>query len=214
MKKELFTGWLILVLTMLFAVELHANETISQKDPQKLVDGLSQFVVNSMNEQRAEFEGNSAKVVEFANQHVLPYVDTEKMARYALGKNWRSASEIQQKAFTQAFTENLIRSYSQSLLNLKIDKVDVSNAVIEKPGRASVSSRIYQQEGKPAEILYRLFESKEGHWYLYDVVIENVSMLLSYRNVYGSAVASDGLDKVIADLQQKNAEASEAPKAE
>lgn len=195
----------LFALMLSFSANAVEQKTISQDDPTKLVTELSDFIVKTLNEQRTEFEKNNQQMIGFAQTNVLPYIDTDRMARYALGINWRSASSQQQKDFTAAFTENLIRSYSQSFLNLKIDSVLVNPAVIEKPGRASVSSTIVQQEGKPAEVLYRVYQDKHSKkWFLYDVVIENVSMLLSYRSVYTSAVATQGLDAVIKELQAKN----------
>ncbi len=195
----------LFVLMLSFSANAVEQKNISQDDPTKLVSELSDFVVQTLNAHRSVFEQDGQKVVDFAQANVLPYVDTDRMARYALGINWRSASSQQQQDFTKAFTENLIRSYSQSFLNLKIDSVSVNPAVIEKPGRASVSSTVVQQEGKPAEVLYRVYQDKRSKkWFLYDVVIENVSMLLSYRSVYSSAVATQGLDAVIKELQEKN----------
>ncbi|WP_130536824.1 phospholipid-binding protein MlaC [Thiomicrorhabdus indica] len=197
--------WVLCALMVPFMANAVEQKNISQDNPTLLVTELSDFVVKTLNDHRSQFEQDNQQVVDFAYANVLPYVDTDRMARYALGKNWRSATEQQQKAFTKAFTENLIRSYSQSFLNLKIESVTVSPAVIEKPGRASVSSTVVQQEGKPAEVLYRVYQDKQSKkWFLYDVVIENVSMLLSYRSVYSNAVATQGLDAVIKELQDKN----------
>lgn len=209
-RRQFFSATSLILLALL-SFQLKA-QTISQQEPTKLVSDLSSFIVKALNEKRLEFEANPAKVKQFAHQYVLPYVDTEKMARYALGKNWRTASSAQQSAFTKAFTDNLIRSYSQSFLDLKVDSVEVAKAVMDRRGRATVSSTVYQQQGKPANVLYRVYQDKTSQkWYLYDVVIENVSMLLSYRSVYSSAVASKGLDNVIAELEQKNRQTSEAP---
>lgn len=207
MKKEIFAGWLLLVSMWLLIAEVHANSQINQTEPKQMIQQVSDLVVSSLNAHRSEFEADGAKVLKFAQDNVLPYIDTEKMARYALGKYWRNASVQQQQDFTAAFTENLIRSYSQSLLNLQIEKVEVSDLVLEKPEKGSVNSTIYQKEGKPAEVIYRVFQDKDGKWYMYDVVIENVSMLLSYRNLYQNVVGSNGLDKMIADLQEKNRQA-------
>lgn len=200
----LSSGFLALMLSVSF-VQASESFAVDQSNPQKMIAGLSDYLMTALNQNRTELEADNKKVIEFSEKNVLPYVDTEKMARYALGKHWRNASAAQQKAFTAAFTENLIRSYSKSFLNLQIDKVEVGNAQTEKEGRATVDSTVYQKEGKSVDVLYRLYQSKEDQkWYLYDVVIENVSMLLSYRSVYGDAVEKQGLDNVIASMVEKN----------
>lgn len=206
--QKIFKYSLVFLSYWFVSTMVMASNSISQSDPKQMVLGLSNLVINTLNEQRTELESSNQKVLAFAEQNILPYVSTEKMARYALGKYWRSASADQKKNFTAAFTENLIRSYSQNFLKLQIDKVDVGDVMEDKPGRATIHSKVYQSDGKAVEVIYRAFkDKKDAKWYLYDVVIENVSMLLSYRSVYSSSVSKQGLDKVIAELEQKNREA-------
>jgi len=204
--KALLSAFITVWLMLLQISVAQAN--VTQKDPKAMVQGLSDVIINTLNAKRAEFESSNEKVLAFADQYVLPYVDTEKMARYALGRYWRTATEAQQQAFTKAFTESLIRSYSQNFLKLNIEKVEVGDVREDKPGRVSIDSEVFQQGGQPVSVVYRAFQDQQtGKWMLYDVVIENVSMLLSYRTVYSSAVSSKGLDKVIAELQEKNRQA-------
>lgn len=185
-----------------------STAAITQTEPKQMVLELSNFLIDALNEQRQALEQSPKRVLDFAQQNVLPYVDTARMARYALGKHWRTANTSQQQAFVEAFTENLIRSYSQSLLNLKVEKMEVTGVQVDKRNRGTVSSTVYQASGSPANVLYRVYQAKDGKWYLYDVVLENVSLLLSYRSTYGSLVDQKGLDAVIKQLQQKNQQAS------
>jgi len=180
---------------------------IKQDDPKKMVLDLSNTVIAQLNENRMALEGNPAKIKEFALTYVLPYIDTDKMARYVMGKYWRNANEKQQTQFVDAFTNTLIRSYSQSLLKLNINSVDVKNAQEEKPGRVTVASSVLQADGNRSEVVYRLYLNDKTHkWMLYDISVEGISMLLSYRKAYNSDISKKGLDAVITEMQSKNAE--------
>ncbi|BCN92798.1 hypothetical protein THMIRHAM_05830 [Thiomicrorhabdus immobilis] len=199
---------LLAVLSFFFAGFSQAQtDGIPQDDPQKLVQSLSDKVVSELNLNREALESNPQEVKIFATTYVLPYIDTVKMARYVMGKHWRSASEVQQKGFVDAFTNTLIRSYSQSLLKLKIESVEVEPAREEKPGRVTVASKVLQSDGNKSDVIYRVYLNKHTNkWMLYDVAVEGISMLLSYRKAYDSDITKKGLDAVISEMQDKNAD--------
>lgn len=179
---------------------------ISQDDPMQMVSAISNQVVSEMNAKREQYEQDPTLVKTFANSYVLPYVDTRKMARYILARNWKTATKEQQEGFVDAFTNTMIRSYSQSLLKLKVESVDVKPAKQEKPGRVSVASVVTQADGNKSKVTYRAFQSKKTKkWMVYDVTIEGISMLLNYRKSYASEISKKGLDAVIAEMQSKNA---------
>lgn len=180
---------------------------IAQDDPQKMVSALSNNVISLLNANREQLETSPTAVKAFAQENVLPYIDTERMARYVLAREWRSASDKQKQEFVEAFTNTLIRSYSQSLLKLKIESVDVKTAQEEKPGRVTVASTVKQADGNSSDVIYRVFLDKDNNkWMLYDVTVEGISLLLNYRKTYASAISQKGLDAVIAEMQEKNAE--------
>lgn len=179
---------------------------VPQDDPEKMVSSLSNRVIYELNANRAVLEQEPSQVKLFATNFVLPYIDTKKMARYVMGKYWRTATEAQKNGFVDAFTNTLIRSYSQSLLKLRIESVKVKPAVAEKPGRVTVASTVLQADGNKSDVIYRVYLNKKtGKWMLYDVSVEGISMLLNYRKAYASDISKKGLDSVISEMQAKNA---------
>ncbi len=192
--------------TLLFFSTLVVAHEVPQDDPEKMVKAIYNNVISELNLKREKLENDPAEVKSFATKYVLPYIDTPKMARYVLGKHWRSASKDQKQAFVDAFTNTLIRSYSQSLLKLKIETVSVATARVEKPGRVTVPSSVTQSDGNKSDVTYRAYLNKKSKkWMLYDVSVEGVSMLLNYRKAYNSDIVKKGLDAVIAEMQTKNA---------
>lgn len=203
MKKPLQL-FLVTLLSCLWAVESYAA-SVPQDDPAEMVKVLSKELIKAMNEQRVELESSPQKVKAFAAIYVLPYVDTYKMARYVMGRHWRTATESQQTEFMAAFSNTLIRSYSQSLLKLNVKSVNVMNAQEEKPGRVTVPSVALQSDGNKTDVIYRAYLNKESKkWMLYDVAIEGISMLLNYRKAYDSDFSKIGIDAVIVDMKAKN----------
>lgn len=194
------------ILSVVFNGVAYAQvKTISQDDPEKMVLEVSNNLVKELNANRELLESSSAEVKVFATKYVLPYIDTEKMARYVMGKHWRVASDAQKQGFVDAFTDTMIRSYSHSLLKLRIEGVEVEQARQEKPGRVTVASKVTQSDGNKSDVIYRVYLNKSTKkWMLYDVAVEGISMLLSYRKAYDSDISKKGLDAVIAEMQEKN----------
>ena len=202
--KKLLLGFLMTLIALTSAA--NAQE-VPQDDPEKMVTALSNRIIYEMNANRKVLESQPSQVKLFANNFVLPYIDTEKMARYVMGKHWRTATAKQQQGFVDAFTNTLIRSYSQSLLKLKIESVTVMPAKEEKPGRVTVASTVAQADGNKSDVIYRVyFDKSSSKWMLYDVSVEGISMLLNYRKAYDSDFERKGIDAVIAEMQTKNAE--------
>lgn len=192
------------IMLLLFSTSVFAIN-IPQDDPDRLIQELSKTVIEQIDLNRQELEQNPQAIKEFADNYVLPYVDTPKMARYVMAQFWKQASVAQQNAFIDAFTNTLLRSYSTSILKLKVTDMVVLKAVETHPGRVSVTTEVTQDDGNVTQVLYRLYLNQDNQkWLLYDVAIEGVSMLLNYRKSYASEFQKKGIDEVIATLQQKN----------
>jgi phospholipid transport system substrate-binding protein len=187
---------------------LHANAQaalIGQDEPGKMIQEVSSTIIDALNEQRAQLEGQPEKIKGFAHQYVLPYLDTMRMARYVMGNYWRSASDAQQVAFSDAFTTTLIRSYSQSLLKLNITSVAVNAVQVEQADRVTVPTVVLQADGNKTQVVYRLFLDKNTQkWMVYDVAIEGISMLLNYRKAYASDFEKSSVDAVVERMNEQN----------
>ena len=207
-KSVFLYPFAVFMMVFAFAVILPANaqtQVVPQDDPEKMISVLSETLIQELNTQRAALEGNPEKIKAFAKMYVLPYVDTPKMARYVMGRYWRTTTKAQQEAFEQAFTTTLMRSYSQSLLKLEIASVIVKPQIFEKPGRVIVASEVTQVDGNKTDVIYRTYlDKKTDLWMVYDVTVEGISMLLNYRTTYLSEFGKYGVDKVIQSMQEKN----------
>lgn len=182
-----------------------AQAQINQADPKEMVKELSQSVLKQIDLQRDALASDPAKVKVFADEYILPYVDTPKMARYVMGQYWRSATAKQQADFSEEFKNTLLRSYSQSLIKLKVSKIKVTRVEEPREGRATVVTDVTQSDGNVSSVIYRAYLNKHTHkWMLYDVTIEGISLLLNYRKIFASEFDSKGIDQVIASLKEKN----------
>ncbi|WP_044407269.1 MlaC/ttg2D family ABC transporter substrate-binding protein [Thiomicrospira microaerophila] len=178
---------------------------VNQKDPQQMIIELSRVILPELQARAVELANKPAALQAFTEQYALPYIDTPRMARFIVGRSWRAASEQQQQAFVDEFTKSMLRSYSSSLLNLNIERIDVAASIPDGDGRVLIPTKILQGSGKSAEVVYRVFQERDsGNWMIYDVIVEGISVLVSFREAYSSDIERHGLDRVIANLQERN----------
>jgi phospholipid transport system substrate-binding protein len=76
-------------------------------------------------------------------------------------------------------------------------------------GEAKVRAR-YVKPGNPAvPVEYAMWKTPEG-WKVYDIVVDGVSLVTTYRSTFDEEIRAGGLDGLIARLQDKNQEATRA----
>jgi phospholipid transport system substrate-binding protein len=144
-------------------------------------------------------------LISLAEQKVLPYFDFARMTQLAVGRQWREATPEQRKALEEGFRTLLVNTYSTAISTgvTPADKVDVKPA--EGSGDNVVVRTIVHRSGKPPlPVDYRLAKHPDG-WKVYDVVIENVSLVQTYRSSFSEEIARSGIDGLIKVLEKKNA---------
>jgi phospholipid transport system substrate-binding protein len=134
---------------------------------------------------------------------IFPRFDFEEMAKRSLGSEWRRRTPAEQKEFVRLFTELLKNSYVESIESYHGDKV-VYRRESQDRGYAQVDTAVITKDGEEFAINYRLhIEGRE--WKVYDVIIENVSIVNNYRSqfsrILGRSSFAELLQKIRAKIQ-------------
>lgn len=196
---------LVVAVFAIWFLAFSVQAKVTQDDPQKMIMELSEIVLEQINTRAEELATNPAEIKKFADQYVLPYVDTERMARYIVGRYWREATAEQQQEFIKQFTLTIMRSYSSGLLKLNIAKIEVDKALPDGDNRVIVPTRVFQVTGSKSEVTYRVFQEKQtGNWLVYDIVVEGISLLVNFRKTYADDIERLGLAGVIKTMQERN----------
>jgi phospholipid transport system substrate-binding protein len=146
---------------------------------------------------------------ELAEKKVLPHFDFRAMTQLAVGRYWREATPAQQKALEEAFRSLLVNTYTASLNVASTGKelVEVKPAET-KPGENDVVVRTLVRSPnrpQPIPVDYRMTKGPDG-WKVYDVIVENLSLVTNYRSSFASEIQRSGIDGLIKVLQAKNSE--------
>ena len=137
-------------------------------------------------------------------QHIAQHIDFVTLSRLTLGKNWRQATQQQRSQFTREIGRLLVRIYSTALAGYANQKIEYfASNISADQRRATVRSRILDDRRAPLAIDYSLRKVSD-HWKIYDVKIDGISLVTTYRSSYGQAVQSKSLDVLINELKEKN----------
>jgi phospholipid transport system substrate-binding protein len=147
-----------------------------------------------------------------AEEKVLPHFDFRAMTQLAVGQHWRQASPEQQKALVDAFRTLLVNTYTASLNVASTGKesVEVKPTTV-KPGENDVIVRttVRTANRPPIPVDYRMTRTANG-WKVYDVIVENLSLVTNYRSSFASEIGRSGIDGLVKALQSKNQELAKA----
>lgn len=141
---------------------------------------------------------------------VGPHVDFPTIGRLLLGRHWRQATPAQRLEFTSQFRRLLLRTYAAALVEFVVRR-GVRHADIEYLGatatrdgrRALVRTRIRADQGPPVPVFYSMRVS-DGAWKVYDVAVDAISLVSTYRSTFSREIDQHGLDGLIARLDRHN----------
>lgn len=156
--------------------------------------------------------GNSKRILELVEAKVLPHFDFSRMTRLAVGRNWAQASDAQKESLTREFRTLLVRTYSSSLSQYRNQTIEVKPVrLVAQDTDALVKTLVNQAGGPPIPIDYGMAKSDAG-WKVYDVVVDGVSLVTTYRGTFNDQVQKNGIDGLVKTLVDRN-RASEAGRA-
>jgi phospholipid transport system substrate-binding protein len=132
--------------------------------------------------------------------------DVPAISRFVLGKYWRKISTAERQDFIDTFEEMNMRQFIAMVGEFSEDMFSVVKVQQDtaKPSLSWVSTKIGQSDGEPISAVWRVRNKDDQHKVL-DIVIEGVSMAITLRHEYGAVVKSNGVDGLIAIMQEKNA---------
>jgi phospholipid transport system substrate-binding protein len=177
--------------------------------PEELVKKVTADVLEAIKSDKQLAAGDKQKAMKLAEEKVLPHVDFEEATRLAVGRSWKGASPEQQKKLVTEFRNMLVRTYSNAISSYEGQTMKVL-PVRMKAGDTEVTvHNQFVRPGNPKPVLidYSMRKTEKG-WKIYDIVVEGVSLVLTYRSEFDAVAKQEGIDGLIKRLSQKNTPAA------
>jgi phospholipid transport system substrate-binding protein len=202
---------MILGVSMYCAIAVAHAEVVA---PDVLIKNTVDEVIGIIKQDKDIQAGDPKKINALVDAKVLPHFDFMRMTQLAVGKYWRTATPEQKQALAAEFRNMLVRTYT------KVFTVYRDQSVEMKPFRmapddteVTVKTVIIKPGSQPIPVDYEMKIAADG-WKVFDISIEGVSMVMSYRGTFASQIQQSGIDGLIKTLSDKNTNATDMVKAE
>jgi len=196
MKKTL-----LIVLMMLLSAGQASAFATDASDPVSIIESATSHILEMLENRREEFTENPELLRTVVREDLMPLIDLDYSARLILGRSGRGVSTEQLRAFSEAMSNLLINRYADGLLqfrsNEQFDVLPLKGNNTDKLTR--VRTRIRLDSGSYAPVDYAFRKTDQG-WKAFDVTVEGISYVLTFRNQIAPRVDADGIDKVTADI--------------
>lgn len=200
----------VLVLSGNGLAAAHAAPQAARPSPEAMVKRTGDEVLARLRKDHKELKAHPGRIYDLVSDLLLHHFDFTTMSRWVLGRYWRTASPSQQREFVGEFRTLLVRTYATALLEYRDQHIrylpfhgDVAS------GDVTVRTEVVQPGGRSIPIDYSL-DWRDGRWMVYDVSVDGVSLVTTYRGSFASEIQRIGMDGLLKKLQQRNEKLSQA----
>ena len=195
--KGFYFSLLILFSSFAYAVE----------SPISMLKQTTDQIINELKVNRASIQRSHKAVYRIVNRILLPHVDMRGMSRSVLGRfYWKKASGAQQKRFTSEFTRLVVHTYSGALAQYTNERVIFFpiRGGYQGKRRVQVKSLVKRKGAPNIPISYRVI-LLGGNWKVYDMSVEGVSLLQSFRSQFRAELSRGTMEQLIQRVKRHNA---------
>lgn len=192
------------LLAFLGAAALAFSAWAQNLGPDQLVQKITDEILAAIKSDKQLAAGDKQKATKLAEEKVLPYIDFEQATRLAVGRAWREATPEQKQRLVTEFRNMLVRTYSNAISAYQGQTLKVlPQRGKQDPEETVVRTQYIRAGGQPLPIDFTMHQ-KGGTWKVYDITVEGVSLVMTYRSEFDAVVKQEGVDGLIKRLAQKN----------
>ena len=199
--KVLRRSWtpVVAILYLLVAVSTRAG------GPTDELRGAIEKVQTILNDPQLKAAGKKGGRLDKLRQVIQPKFDFTEMAKRSLGTNWQRRNPEEQRDFVKVFTDLLENAYVDSIDSYDGEKVVFTNEKQDKE-YGEVNTKIVTKKGEEFSVNYKLHQAS-GNWKVYDVVIENISIVNNYRAQFNRVIVKSSYEELVRTMKEKRFDA-------
>lgn len=175
------------------AVALTADEIVYE---------TTQEVLNRLETDKARLKTEPEYIQVIVSELIVPHMDFNTMAALTLGKHWKELTDIEQACFSNNFKNLLIGRYAYILLSYRNQNIHYQSAMpIGEKDYVSIIQTLTRPDVKPLTLAYPMRPEKDT-WKVVDLVIDDVSLVRTYRKTFNKEIKVEGLKEFIKTFQE------------
>jgi phospholipid transport system substrate-binding protein len=174
---------------------------IAAGEPTEQIRGALNQGVEILNRAKLNTKEKRSDTINRLREVVYPLFDFEEMAKRSLGSHWRRLEPKQQKEFVAVFTELLEKTYADKIDLYDGQKVVYTGETVDQD-YAQVDTKVMSKKGETFSVNYRL-RRVDGKWRIYDVVVENISLVNNYRSQFQRVIVNSSFEELMKRVKEK-----------
>lgn len=182
-----------------------AMSRAQELSPDELVRKVTADILAAVQNDKQLQAGDRRKALALAEETILPLVDFEQATQLAVGRAWRTATPEQRTQLVSEFRSMLVRIYSNAIGVYRGQTMRVQPVRMAKDATDVTVRNQYLSPGKPPVAIDYAMRKTSGGWKIYDIVVEGISLVLTYRGEFEQVVQQSGIDGLVKRLAEKNA---------
>jgi len=182
------------------------------KAPDQVAQDATSQIEQLLRDNHAKYKADNKLYYKVVNDVIVPHFDVPYIGRLVLGRNAKTATDDQRTRFQNAFKDMLIRSYANALLdNYDSVKVDWKPVRLDAGVTdVTVNSTLLRDGKQPVQVGFAM-HLVGNDWKIYDITVENISLVINFRSQINEEIKNSGLDSVITRME--SGEYSAKPKS-
>ena len=200
-------GRWLLVCLMLGGL-VYPTVSASASEPAEFIKSTMHTLFDAIEEERTAIDADPSLARALVREFLTPHFDLERTCRWVLGKHWRRATDEQQARMVEEFRTLLVRIYAAAIADFSTleMKYPTKGDDIGDVDDVSIKVEAYADSGNPTIVAYRLHRNEGAGWKVYDITVDGVSLVTTYRSTFASTIRESGMDGLIERLREKNQE--------
>ena len=179
-----------------------AGNAAPAQDPAQLVQSSAEDLLKELDANRPAYRKDPKLLRQLVDKNLLPHFDVPYAARLVLGVHNREITPEQRQRFIEAFENSLLQNYGSALVEFTANRLKVLPSHVDPNEKSTtVRTEIRRDEGDAVQVDYTLHLTPEG-WKAWDVVIQGISYVKSFRDDVGAQIDQQGIDAVIQRLER------------
>ena len=195
-------AWFALAAVMLLGPWSFAVTRAAEGAPDALIKKTVQDVLSVVRQ-----NADKRTLREVAETKVVPHFDFGHMTQLAVGRPWRDATPTQQQALVEGFRSLVVNTYVSALsatARANEAAIEVRPVQLQPQQNEATVRTLVKEPGKQAIAIDYKVSHRAAGWKVYDVSVENLSLVTNYRGSFAGEISRNGIDGLIRALDVKN----------
>lgn len=193
---------------MIMAISHGVHAAPEPQDATKVLEGAVNSILNTIRNPEYANPATRPPLRRQIENEVHRVFDFGEFSSRTVGPRWKSFTPEQKKAFSEAFADLLINTYLNRVTGYNGETIAYTGQTASSDGsKVEIHTVITMKDGKKTPVNYRMLY-KDGSWRVYDVIIENISLVKNYRTQFQDILNTASPEDLISRIEAKAREIS------